>query len=81
MLACLSVVNHINSSTMDRSFLGAVILYIKKEAKKFVSYAFFHVPRKRNEAVHILARRSEAFGFVSFRFVTPDCIQETLCND
>jgi hypothetical protein len=78
---CLSVVNRINSSTLDRSFLGVVIQDIKKDAAMFSSYSFFHVPRKRNESAHILAHRSETFGSVSYRFVAPECIQGILCND
>jgi hypothetical protein len=78
---CLLVVHHINNSTLDRSFLGVVIQDIKKAASKFISYSFFHVHRKRNVLAHVLARRFETFGFVSFRFVAPDCIREILCND
>jgi ribonuclease HI len=78
---CLSVVQRINNSTLDRSFLGVVIQDIKMEASKFTSYSFFHVPRKRNESAHVLARRSDSFGTVSFRFVAPDCIRDILCND
>jgi ribonuclease HI len=78
---CLSLVNRINNSILDRSFLGVVIQDIKKEATLFNSYSFFHVPRKRNVAAHVLARRSETFGSVSFRSVPPECIREILCTD
>jgi hypothetical protein len=77
----LFVVHHINSSTLDRSFLGVVIQDIKKEAEMFSSYSFFHVPRKRNVSAHVLARHSETFGLVTYRFGVPDCICEILCND
>jgi ribonuclease HI len=78
---CLSVVHHINSSTLDRSFLGVVIQDIKKEAEMFSSYSFFLIPRKRNVSAHVLACRSETFGSVTYRFGVPDCIREILCND
>jgi hypothetical protein len=78
---CLSVVHRINNSTLDRSFLGVVIQDIKKEASKFISYSFFHAPYKKNVSAHVLARRSETFGSVSFHFVALDSIREILCND
>jgi hypothetical protein len=46
---CLSVVDRINNYTLDCSFLGVVIEDVKMEIANFVSYVFFHVPRKRNE--------------------------------
>jgi ribonuclease HI len=78
---CLSVVHRINNSTQDRSFLGVVIEDIKKETTSFTSYSFFHIPRKRNESTHVLAKRSELSGNVRFCSVAPDCIRDILCND
>jgi ribonuclease HI len=78
---CLSVVHHIKSTTQDRSYLGVIIQDMKKMASSFVSYSFFHISRKLNESAHVLAKRSELYGFVVFRDVPPDCIWEILYND
>jgi hypothetical protein len=78
---CLSVIQRIRSTTMDRSFLGVVIQDIKKMASLFSSCSFLHVPRLLNESAHVLARCSEQFGFASFRLEAPVCIHEILCND
>jgi ribonuclease HI len=78
---CLSMVQRIKSTTMDRSYLGVVIQDIQKMAASFSSISFCHISRNLNESAHILARRAELYGFISFRHVIPDCIRETLCTD
>jgi ribonuclease HI len=78
---CLSVVQRIKSTTMDCSYMGVVIQDIQKMAASFSSISLCHVPRSLNESAHILARRAELYGFISFRHVIPDCIRETLCTD
>jgi ribonuclease HI len=78
---CLSVVQRIKSTTQDHSYPGVIIQDMKKMASSFVSCSFFHISRKLNESAHVLAKRSELYGFVVFRDVPPDCIREILCND
>jgi ribonuclease HI len=78
---CLSVVQRINTTSMDRSYLGVVIQDIKKTAALFKACSFVHVPRSLNESAHVLACNSELLGFTIFRNSVPVCIQEILCND
>jgi ribonuclease HI len=77
---CLSMVLHIKSTAMDRSYMGVVIQDIQKMALSFYSISFCHVPRSLNESAHILARRAELYDFIFFKHVIPNCIWETLCN-
>jgi ribonuclease HI len=78
---CLSVVQRINSSMVDRSHVGVVVRDIKDLANSFSSILFNHVHRESNGAAHILARSAERFISSTFRNFVPDCIRKTLCND
>jgi hypothetical protein len=78
---CLSVIQRINSSVLDRSPVSVVIQDIKDHAKKFSDVSFSHVHHQCNESAHILACSAELFISTVFRNFVPDCIRHTLCND
>jgi ribonuclease HI len=78
---CLSVIQRVNSSVIDRSTTGSVIEDIKFCSKAFSSCDFRHVPRVLNVAAHQLARGCVSYVNSAWRGVSPDCIQEALCND
>ena len=59
---CLSLVQRMNSSFIDRSEVGVVVSDIKRLAACFSSVSFCHVNRLSNVAAHILARSCE-FAF------------------
>ena len=77
---CLSVIQRVSSSEVDRSALGAVTEDIKRLACLAPSCSFIHVFRGANALAHYLARACEYSGVVS-RGVAPDCIQEQICKD
>jgi hypothetical protein len=72
---------YLNSTTVDRSCVGAIIQHIKSLASNFESISFSHVRHQCNESAHILARSAELFICSVFRNFAPDCIRKTLCND
>jgi ribonuclease HI len=78
---CLSVVQRVNSPSQDHSILGVVIQDMKKTASSFISCSFSHISRKLNKSAHVLAKRSELFGFAVFQHVPQECIPEILCNE
>jgi ribonuclease HI len=78
---CLSVIQRIRASAMDRTGIGVVIQDIKTMATDFESVTFRHVSRLLNETAHILARRAETFIFSIFCDGGPECIRVALCND
>ena len=78
---CLSVIQHVNSSSVDRGPAGVVIQDIKHLATQFDEISFSHVRRQYNVAAHTLARSAERFISTVFRNFAPDCIRQTLCND
>jgi hypothetical protein len=51
---CLSVVQHVNSSTTDRSINGPFIEDINKPIKSFMSCSFKHIYRGANVAAHFV---------------------------
>uniref|UniRef100_A0A8R7P8F8 Reverse transcriptase zinc-binding domain-containing protein n=1 Tax=Triticum urartu TaxID=4572 RepID=A0A8R7P8F8_TRIUA len=53
---CLSLVQRVNSSSIDRSEVGVVVSDIKRLVACFSSVSFCHVKRSLNAAAHILAR-------------------------
>jgi ribonuclease HI len=77
---CLSLVQRINSSTVDRSQVGVLVQDIKARSSSFAAVSFIHVYRNCNEAAHTLARSAERFVSVIFRNCTPKCIRQTICN-
>jgi hypothetical protein len=78
---CLSLIQRVNSSALDRSNVGVVVQDIKHLALNFIEISFSHVCRHCNESAHILARSAELFSSSVFRNFAPDCIRQTLCND
>jgi hypothetical protein len=78
---CLSLIQHLHASELDRSSVGVVVQDIKSLAANFTSILFDHVRRQYNESAHILARSAELFVSSIFRNSAPDCIRKTLCND
>jgi ribonuclease HI len=77
---CLSVIQRINSTMVDRSSVGVIIQDIKSLASNFESISFSHVRRQCNESAHILARLAESFISSTFRNFAPDCIRQSLCH-
>jgi ribonuclease HI len=77
---CLSLVQRVNSSEIDRSQVGVVVQDIKAIASGFSSVSFTHIYRQCNVAAHTLARSAEQFVSVVFRNSIPDCIRQTICN-
>jgi ribonuclease HI len=63
---CLSVVQRVNSSEVDRSMVGVVIQDIKALASGFSSVSFNHVYRPFNVSAHTLARSAEHLVSVIF---------------
>jgi hypothetical protein len=78
---CLSLIQRINSSELDRSPIGVVVQDIKLLATKFIAVSFSHIFRESNFAAHTLARSAERFVSICFRNSIPDCIRQTICND
>jgi ribonuclease HI len=78
---CLSLIQRINSSELDRSPIGVVVQDIKFLATKFIAASFSHIFRESNIAAHTLARSAERFVSICFRTSIPDCIRQTICND
>ena len=77
----LSLVQRMNSSSMDRSEVGVVVSDIKRLVACFSSVSFYHVKRALNVAAHILARYCEFASSKVVYYSTPECIRQTLCTD
>jgi hypothetical protein len=77
---CLSLVQRVNSSEVDRSQVGVVVQDIKAIASGFFSVSFTHIYRQCNVAAYTLARSAEQFVSVLFRNSILDCIRQTICN-
>ena len=77
---CLSVIQRVLSSEVDRSALGAVTEDVKRLARSIPTCSFIHVYRGANFSAHYLARSCE-FSGVASRGVAPDCIRMHICND
>jgi hypothetical protein len=67
---CLSLVQRINSSELDRSPIGVKFL-----TTNFIAVSFSHIFRESNISAHTLARSAEQFVSICFRNSIPDCIQ------
>jgi hypothetical protein len=78
---CLSLIQRINSSTNDRSEVGAVVADIKRLTTSFSYVSFRHVRRSLNVAAHILARSCEFAVSRVVSYDAPDCIRQALCMD
>jgi ribonuclease HI len=78
---CLSLIQRINSLTVDRSSVGLIISGIKLLARDFSSVSFCHVKRVLNEAAHILAKSCASVNSSCVFNSVPECIRETLCLD
>jgi hypothetical protein len=78
---CLSLIQRISSTRMDRSLLGSVIKDIKSLAADFQSCAFKFASRKLNVVAHKLARSAKSLVCNIFVGVTPELIRDELCND
>jgi hypothetical protein len=78
---CLSLIQRINSSEMDRSPIGVVVQDIKSMATNFLALSFSHIFCVSNIAAHTLAHSAEQFVSICFRNSIPDCIRRTICND
>ena len=77
---CLSVVQRLQSPSMDRSVVGTVLKDVKSLANGLSSVAFHHVRRHCNVLDHVLARSSLGSSSLSISRSAPDCIRETLCK-
>jgi hypothetical protein len=78
---CLSLIQRICSSALDRSMVGTVLRDIKELIGSFSSSTFRHVRHSLNEAAHILARTCNvsSVGFIlDFALV---CIRNTIYID
>jgi hypothetical protein len=78
---CLSVIQRVLATPVDRSLMGLVIEDIKRLARGFSSCDFRHVYRRLNVAAHSLARSCASFSCFVWRGVTPECIRQDICND
>jgi hypothetical protein len=78
---CLSVVQHVNSSTTDRYSNGSVIEDIKMLMKSFMSCSFKHIYRGANVVVHSLARLCGFSSRCVSRGVTLECLCEIIYNN
>jgi hypothetical protein len=78
---CLSLIQRLHSTELDRSMVGVVIQDIKHSCSRFTDISFKHALRQCNEGAHVLACSAELFVSSIFRNSAPDCIRKTLCND
>ncbi|KAI4995184.1 hypothetical protein ZWY2020_035087 [Hordeum vulgare] len=78
---CLTLIQRIRSSSMDRSLVGSVVGDIKRLASEFDICSFKHVGRSSNVMAHVLARRSMLSSCNFYFDVVPECLREELCND
>jgi hypothetical protein len=81
VLDCLSVIQHLNSSTPDRSQVGSLVKDIKTMVAGFTSATFRHVNRSLNEPAHVLAKTCNLalVGLISDS--APNCIRKSICTD
>ena len=78
---CLSLVQRLNSSEMDRSSVGLVVEGIRFLARDFSMISFVHIKRSLNEATHLLARSCNSVLSSGIFHSVPEFIQRTLCID
>jgi hypothetical protein len=76
---CLSLVQRMNSTVLDRSLVGITTSEIKHLLRCFQSVSFRHVKCALNEAAHLLAKTSEDVNSSFIFRSVPDFICETLC--
>jgi len=79
---CLSLVNKLLVSGVDRSHTGMFIEDIKQESRaSSVVFSFIHVTRNCNQVAHLLARSVVQLDESVWFEVPPDFIVTKLCND
>jgi ribonuclease HI len=78
---CLSLVQRLNSSGLDRSSVGLVVSDIKQMATDFYEVSFRHVKRVLNEAAHLLAKSCNNVNSSCVFYSVPKLIRGTLCID
>ena len=78
---CLSVVQRIVSTNLDRSPCGTVIKDIKQLCASFTACSIYHVRREHNVAAHLLSRSCNQLVCRVWRGVPPECIREAICID
>jgi hypothetical protein len=78
---CLSLVQRLNSSGIDRSSVGLVVSDIKQMATDFSEVSFRHVKRVLNEAAHLLAKSCNNINSSCVFYSVPELIRGTLCID
>ncbi|TVU12715.1 hypothetical protein EJB05_46370, partial [Eragrostis curvula] len=79
---CLSLINKLRSSTVDRSHTGIIIEDIKQTKRvSSVVLSFIHVSRNSNEVAHALAKTADHLYESVWYDVPPECILLKLCND
>jgi ribonuclease HI len=78
---CLSLVQRLNSSGIDRSSVGLVVSDIKQMATDFYEVSFRHVKRVLNEAAHLLAKSCNNVNSSCVFYSVPKLIWGTLCID
>ena len=78
---CLSLVQRLNSSTMDRSNVGMVVAEIKGFGRDFTSISFRHVNHVFNQPAHLLAKSSLDVNSSCVFYSVPEFIRGTFCID
>jgi hypothetical protein len=78
---CLSLVQRLKSSTMDRSIVGMVVAEIKGFGRDFSSISFRDVKRVFNPAAHLLAKSSLDVNSSCVFHSVSEFIQETFYID
>jgi hypothetical protein len=78
---CLSLVQRLNSSTMDRSSVGMLVAKIKASGRGFTLISFRHVKRVFNQAAHLLAKSSLDVNSSCVFYSVPEFIRGTFCID
>lgn len=78
---CLTLINKLQGTGLDRSSIGAIVQDIKSAATKFLACDFNHVKRCCNEAAHVLAKSAEYNAESSWFNVYPDKIRTIICNE
>jgi ribonuclease HI len=78
---CLSLVQRLNSLTMDRSSVGMLVAEIKVSGRGFTSISFRHVKRVFNQAAHLLAKSSLDVNSSCVFYSVPEFIRGTFCID
>lgn len=79
---CLSLIQKLRSTAVDRSPTAIITQDIKKMAAvSAVTLSFIHVNRCCNEIAHVLAKSADQLSESVWFHVPPELIWPCLCND